>query len=271
MNYTCKDRFHLTREENLFLAKKLWDESIFCGMKMENRNITFPETKAILNGINVPRVSIDDAYAVCRYRDAWKFVLDTLDETLTLDYMIHVNEIVARGEALQVGCLRNGSVTIGDLAPKIPTVDEVQQTIDALITSCVSDTQRALNTFTSFVRMQPFWDGNKRTAMLLANKDLITHGMQSPVSWTPPQRPPTHPQPTLAAAVERSPARMGLITESSPPPQRPAPVPRPPNRLPTAPKPLRNPALHHLHLQNHPNPRRKRPATVHRRWATLAL
>jgi len=176
MNYTCKDRFHLTREENLFLAKKLWDESIFCGMKMENRNITFPETKAILNGINVPRVSIDDAYAVCRYRDAWRFVLDSLDEPLTLDYMIHVNEIVARGEALQVGCLRNGSVTIGDLAPEIPTVDEVQQTIDALKTSGVSDTQRALNTFTCFVRMQPFWDGNKRTAMLLANKDLIIHG-----------------------------------------------------------------------------------------------
>ncbi len=176
MNYTCKDRFHLTREENLFLAKKLWDESIFCGMKMENRNITFPETKAILNGINVPRVSIDDAYAVCRYRDAWKFVLETLNEPVTLDYMIHVNEIVARGEALKVGCLRNGSVTIGDLAPEIPTVEEVQQTIDALKTSGVSDTQRALNTFTVFVRMQPFWDGNKRTAMLLANKDLITHG-----------------------------------------------------------------------------------------------
>lgn len=176
MNYTCKDRFHLTREENLFLAKKLWDESIFCGMKMENRNITFPETKAILNGINVPRVSIDDAYAVCRYRDAWKFVLETLDEPLTLEYMIHVNEIVARGEALQVGVLRNGSVTIGDLTPAIPTVEEVQKTMDALKTSGVSDTQRALNTFTSFVRMQPFWDGNKRTAMLLANKDLITHG-----------------------------------------------------------------------------------------------
>jgi len=176
MTCTCKDRFHLTREENLFLAKKLWDESIFCGMKMENRNITFPETKAILNGINVPRVSIDDAYAVCRYRDAWKFVLDTLGETLTLDYMIHVNEIVARGEALQVGALRNGSVTIGDLTPEIPTVEEVQRTMDALQSNGISDTQRALNTFTSFVRMQPFWDGNKRTAMLLANKDLITHG-----------------------------------------------------------------------------------------------
>lgn len=176
MRYTCKDRYCLTREENLFLAKKLWDDSIFCGMKMENRNITFPETKAILNGINVPRVSIDDVYAVCRYRDAWKFVLNTLDDPLTVSYMIHINEIVTRGEALQVGALRSGSVTIGDLTPKVPTVEDVEQAVAALQDKCISDTQRALNTFTSFVRMQPFWVGNKRTAMLLANKDLITHG-----------------------------------------------------------------------------------------------
>lgn len=176
MRYTCKDRYCLTREENLFLAKKLWDDSIFCGMKMENRNITFPETKAILNGINVPRVSIDDVYAVCRYRDAWKFVLNTLDDPLTVNYMIHINEIVARGEALQVGALRSGSVTIGDLTPKVPTAEEVTRTISALQDMRISDTQRALDTFADFVRMQPFGVGNKRTAMLLANKDLITRG-----------------------------------------------------------------------------------------------
>lgn len=60
MSYTCKDRFHLTRGESLFMAKKLWGESIFRGIKVENRNIIFPETKAILNGINVPRAGIDD-------------------------------------------------------------------------------------------------------------------------------------------------------------------------------------------------------------------
>lgn len=83
---------------------------------------------------------------------------------------------VARGEALQVGTLRSGSVTIGDLTPKVPTADEVEQTISDLQGIRISDTQRALDTFEDFVRMQPSWDGNKRTAMLLANKDLITHG-----------------------------------------------------------------------------------------------
>lgn len=44
----CPDRFHMTPEQSLFLAKKKWDENVYCGMRMENRNITFPQTKTIL-------------------------------------------------------------------------------------------------------------------------------------------------------------------------------------------------------------------------------
>ena len=42
------DRFHMTPEQSFFLAKKKWDENVYCGMRMENRNITFPQTKTIL-------------------------------------------------------------------------------------------------------------------------------------------------------------------------------------------------------------------------------
>ena len=42
------DKFHLTPEQSLFLAKKKWDENVYCGMKMENRAVTFPQTRTIL-------------------------------------------------------------------------------------------------------------------------------------------------------------------------------------------------------------------------------
>lgn len=45
------DKYSLTREQSIFLAKKKWDENVFCGMKMENRNVTFPQTQAILNSV----------------------------------------------------------------------------------------------------------------------------------------------------------------------------------------------------------------------------
>ena len=41
------DKFQMTPEQSLFLAKKKWDENVYCGMRMESRNITFPQTKTI--------------------------------------------------------------------------------------------------------------------------------------------------------------------------------------------------------------------------------
>ncbi len=31
------DKYKLTKQQSLFLAKKKWDDHIYCGMKMENR------------------------------------------------------------------------------------------------------------------------------------------------------------------------------------------------------------------------------------------
>lgn len=50
------DKFNLTAKQSLFLAKKKWDENVYCGMKMENKAVTFPQTKTILNGVNIPNV-----------------------------------------------------------------------------------------------------------------------------------------------------------------------------------------------------------------------
>ena len=80
-----QDKFHLTPEQSLFLAKKKWDENVYCGMKMENRAVTFPQTKTILNGVNVPNVQLDDIQAILNMRDAWKFLLNTINEPLTFD------------------------------------------------------------------------------------------------------------------------------------------------------------------------------------------
>ena len=75
MIYT--DRYHLTPEQSRFLAKKKWDENVYCGMKMENRAVTFPQTKTILQGVNVPGVQISDIQAILNMRDAWRFLIDT--------------------------------------------------------------------------------------------------------------------------------------------------------------------------------------------------
>lgn len=173
-----KDKFKMTPEQSLFLAKKKWDENVYCGMKMENRAVTFPQTKTILNGVNVPSVQLDDIQAILNMRDVWKFLLATINEPVTFEYLCKINEYIARNEALEWGKLRTGSVGISgtDYLPPVPCEDDVRKKLEKIMNSDSTATDKALEIFAWGTRGQLFWDGNKRTSMTLANKILVMAG-----------------------------------------------------------------------------------------------
>ncbi len=174
-----KDKYHLTPEQSRFLAKKKWDENIYCGMKMENRAVTFPQTQTILNGVNVPNIQLDDIQAILNMRDAWKYLLSTVDEPITIEYLCKLNEFIARNEALEWGRLRTGIVGISgtEYTPPIPEREKVLQELAAIVANTDSTaTEKALEAFVWGARGQFFWDGNKRTSMTLANKILVAAG-----------------------------------------------------------------------------------------------
>ena len=173
-----ENRFHMTPEQSLFLAKKKWDENVYCGMRMENRNITFPQTKTILQGVNVPSVQLDDIQAVLNMRDAWRFLLSSIGEPLTFEYWCKLNEYIARNEALEWGKLRTGSVGISgtDYLPPVPVEARVRAEFGAIMAVNATATEKALEAFTWGTRGQFFWEGNKRTSMTLANKILVSAG-----------------------------------------------------------------------------------------------
>lgn len=172
------DIYKLTPQQSLFLAKKKWDENVYCGMKMENRAVTFPQTKTILNGVNVPNVQLDDIQAILNMRDAWKYLLNTIDEPITFEYWCKLNEYIARNEALEWGKLRTGTVGISgtDYMPPIPNKEDVERELFEILNADTSATEKALNAFGWGARGQFFWDGNKRTSLTLANKILIEAG-----------------------------------------------------------------------------------------------
>jgi len=175
-NYT--DKFNMTPEQSLFLAKKKWDENVYCGMRMENRAVTFPQTKTILQGVNVPSVQLNDIQAILNMRDAWQFLLGSIDQPVDLDYLCKINDYIARGEALEWGKLRTGSVMISgtDYLPPVPSAEAVAAELAEILTADTSATAKALEAFVWGARGQFFWDGNKRTSMTLANKILIAAG-----------------------------------------------------------------------------------------------
>lgn len=173
------DKYHLNKSQSLFLAKKGQIKNIYCGMKMENRAVTLDQTRAILNGVNVPNVQLDDIQAILNMRDAWKFLLNTVSETITFEYWCKLNEYIARNEALELGKLRTGNVGISgtDYVPPIPEKEQVITTLEDIVSDKgMTATDKALEVFTWGTRGQYFWDGNKRTNLMLANKILISAG-----------------------------------------------------------------------------------------------
>ena len=162
----------------MFLAKKKWDENVYCGMKMENRAVTFPQTRTILNGVNVPNVQLEDIQAILNMRDVWKYLLGTICEPVDIGYFCKLNEFIARNEALEWGRLRTGSVGISgtDYVPPVPEYEAVKRELEQIVNADASATEKALEVFTWGTRGQFFWDGNKRTSMTLANKILIAAG-----------------------------------------------------------------------------------------------
>lgn len=172
------DKYKLTKAENLFLAKKKWDENVYCGMKMENRVVTFPQTKTILDGVNVPNVQLDDIQAILNMRDSWRYLLQTVAEPLTLDYLCKLNEFIARNEALNWGTLRTGAVEISgtDYIPPVPDKEKAAAELKSILNADTTATEKALNIFAWGTRSQLFWDGNKRTSLTAANKILINSG-----------------------------------------------------------------------------------------------
>ena len=172
-----EDKYNLNLEENIFLAKKMLVSNIYSSARIEGCNVTFPQTQTILDGVNVPTVKLDEIQCILNLRDAWKYTLTNIEEELTLDFICKVNENVARNESLSWGTLRDGKVLITgtEYVPEIPNKEKVLRDLEN-IKSIENVTKRAIKYMLYGMKSQLFWDGNKRTSIIVANKILIQNG-----------------------------------------------------------------------------------------------
>lgn len=67
------DKYNLSMEENLFLAKKSFIPTVCYTAKIGGVNVTFHQTKTILEGISVSNVDMDDVQKILNHRNAWRY------------------------------------------------------------------------------------------------------------------------------------------------------------------------------------------------------
>lgn len=172
-----ENKYNLTIEQNIFLAKRNLVDNIYSNARMEGLNITFPQTKTILEGVNVPNLKIDEIQCILNLRDAWKYVINNINEEFNIDFICKVNELVARNESIEWGVLRRGNVQITgtEYIPPIPKKEIVNEDIKNIL-QIENPTERSIEYMLYGMRSQLFWDGNKRTSTICANKIMMENG-----------------------------------------------------------------------------------------------
>ena len=173
-----KDKFTLTQEQNIFLAKRNIVDYIYKSANLEGIHVTFPETQAIFDGVGVNGVKVEDIIKINNLKRAWKFMLDTLDRLTDFDYLCRLNMIIgSEGSIYGAGKIRAYDVKISgtNWQPQVPFEYDVRNEM-ADILRMESKTEKAIILMLWGMRRQIFIDGNKRTSMMMANKEMIKNG-----------------------------------------------------------------------------------------------
>ncbi len=110
-------------------------------------------------------------------RDAWREVLTNIKDDLNIEFICKVNSFVSRNESLKWCVLRDGNVGISGTnhITDIPVYETVKEELLNIL-NIKEVTLRAIKFMLYGMRKQLFWDGNKRTSMIVANKIMIQNG-----------------------------------------------------------------------------------------------
>lgn len=166
------------REAAIGLAKKYLVDCIYSSVRVEGLNVTFPQTQEIIQNAELAGVKATDVLFVINMRDAWRFVLETLDEPVNIMYARQLNSICGHSLIYGCGVERSSDVYITGTTHRPPisqhsdvvrSLQELREEKDPL--------RRAILTFAYLAKTQIFIDGNKRVAQLTANQILISSGV----------------------------------------------------------------------------------------------
>ena len=174
-----KPKYHMTLEQNIFLAKRNIVDYIWKSANLEGIGVTYPDTQAIFNGMSVEGFSIEDINAVNDLKHAWQFLLGHISDTLDLTYIKNVHRQLGKFTVINAGMIRSTDVYIGgtDWKPAIPDEKAEEIEISKFLVDSKSPMDKALDITLHLMRAQLFLDGNKRLAMLIGNKVMIENGL----------------------------------------------------------------------------------------------
>lgn len=169
----------MTKEENIIYAKSKLQDNIYKSAKLEGINLSIKDVIDLLNNINNVNLSIMDTLKLKGLKDAWEFVLNTIDDDLTIDYIKKIHFEICECQGITpLGEFRDKGVGITGTSyrPKLPSECDYDKELNEIM-NIPEKLDRCITLFLWIQRSQMFLDGNKRVANLVANKEMIKNGM----------------------------------------------------------------------------------------------
>lgn len=175
-----KDKYNMTLEENLFVMKRNLVDSIWKSANLEGIAVTYPQTEIIMQGLGVQNIKIKDINAIVNLKHAWEFIEENIEYPIEINYISKINKLVGEANVtLFSGEIRVSDVSMGGTKwkPEIPNKEKISEKLSEILESENSATEKAIETMLFLMRTQLFYDGNKRTSLIVANQIMIQNGV----------------------------------------------------------------------------------------------
>ena len=132
-----ENKFNLTREQNVFVAKRNIVDYIWKSANLEGIGVTYPETQAIYDGGIVNGLTVDKIIAINNLKYAWEFILE--NEGIDYDFKVlcHLHKLACDKLVLDqnLGRLRNTPVSIEGTSwkPDFPIESQIKEELEKLL------------------------------------------------------------------------------------------------------------------------------------------
>ena len=75
-------KYNMTKEDNIFFAKRKLVDNLYKSANLEGIIVTIEDIFYFVNNVNTGKISIDDMLKLKGLKDAWEYILSTIDEEL---------------------------------------------------------------------------------------------------------------------------------------------------------------------------------------------
>ena len=157
------------------IINMIYDQSIIEGIAT-----TYLDTEDLIENGKIHNMNQEAVLKITNLKRAWDFILNEyiLSIPVSFDLISNVNKLVESGFYYDAGAIRSTPVKIGGTKwmPLLPNKENIVDDINNIINSNKSKVDISIELLLYICKSQIFKDGNKRTALIIANHYLISNG-----------------------------------------------------------------------------------------------